>query len=273
MVYRIGLILLSSLASVVAQTSAAFQFLRTTVSPRSAALGSATVALPADAGTVILNPAIGATVERQTLSSTFLKHVLDINAGMLLYSGLPIFSGRLTIGAVYMDYGVFDRRDANGQPLGQFSAHDVALAAWYSDTLEPRLFYGIGPKLVWERLDQQHAWALAFDAGLLYTFPDQRTSAALSLLHVGTPLHHSPQPSLPTDLRIGLTHFLQGLPAIFNLSFVHLTEPTPSVWQKFANFVVGIEFRLSSVLQLRLGYDNLLGCAIRTSSTAVGGGR
>lgn len=251
---------LLTVAVAMAQTPAAFQFLRAISPPRSAALANAAVALPGDPGMLFLNPAVGSTLEGTALSSSFLKHVLDINAGTLLYSGLPVSRGRLAFGASYLDYGTFDRRDANGQALGQFSAHDLALTVWYSDTLEPNLFYGLASKLVWERLESQHAWALALDAGLLYRFPDQRTSVAISLLHVGTPIRrftHEPLP-LPTDLRLGLTHFLQGLPATFNLCLLHLTEPTPTVWHKFANFALGIEFQLSPALQLRLGYDNLL---------------
>ncbi len=251
---------LLTVALAAAQTPAAFQFLRTVSSPHSAGLGNAAVAFPGDPGMLLLNPAIGATLEGQALSSSFLKHVLDINAGTLLYSGLPLLRGRIALGAIYLDYGTFDRRDANGHALGQFSAHDLALTLWYSDTLEPNLFYGLATKLVWERLEAQNAWILAFDAGLLYRFPDQRTSFGISLLHIGTPLYrftHQPLP-LPTDLRLGLTHFLQGLPAVFHFCFLRLTEPTPTIWHKFSNFALGFEVYLSSALQLRLGYDNPL---------------
>lgn len=239
---------------------AAFQFLRTVATPRSAAQAQATVALPGDPGSLLLNPALGTTLAQRELSSTFLKHVADINAGTVLVTGLPLWGGHVAVGAVYLDYGTFERRDARGQLLGEFAAHDVALAFFYSDTLEPRLFYGATAKLVWERLESQNAWVLALDAGLLYHFPDGRTSVGISLLHAGTALHRFGQDPLPlpTDLRIGLTHFLQGLPAIFSFSFVRLTEYTPSLWQKFENFATGVEFRLSPVLQLRLGYDNVL---------------
>ncbi|MDW7996774.1 MAG: PorV/PorQ family protein, partial [Bacteroidota bacterium] len=257
----------------VAQTPAAFQFLRTVASPRSAALANATVALPGDEGAQLLNPAIGATLTGKTLTSAFLKHVLDINAGAVSYTGIPWWNGRSAVTVVYMDYGTFDRRTSSGQPLGQFSAHDVALAFYYSDTLEPRLLYGLAPKLVWERLESQNAWVLAVDAGLLYLFPDGRTSVGIALLHAGTALRrftHEPLP-LPTDLRVGLTHFLQGLPAVFNLGFIRLVEPTPSVWQKFENFVVGIELQFGSAVQLRIGYDNLLRRAAPSGQRGVTG--
>jgi hypothetical protein len=136
----------------------------------------------------------------------------------------------------------------------------VALTLFYSDTLEPRLLYGAAAKLVWERLEAQNAWVLGVDAGLLYHFPDKRTSIGISLLHAGTALRRFAQEPLPlpTDLRIGLTHFLQGLPAVFSFSFARLTEYTPALWQKFENFAVGVEFHLSPAVQLRLGYDNAL---------------
>ncbi|GBD06898.1 hypothetical protein HRbin21_00706 [bacterium HR21] len=239
---------------------AAFQFLRTVALPRAAALAQATVALPGDAGSLLLNPAVGATLTGRELSSTFLKHVADINAGAVLFSGLPLWGGRAAVAAVYLDYGTFERRDATGRALGEFSAHDVALTLFYSDTLEPRLLYGAAAKLVWERLEAQNAWVLGLDAGFLYHFPDRRTSVGISLLHVGTALRRFAQEPLPlpTDLRIGLTHFLQGLPAVFSFSFGRLTEYTPSLWQKFENFAVGVEFHLSPAVQLRFGYDNAL---------------
>lgn len=243
-----------------AQTPTAFHFLRTVVSPRSAALATATVALPGDIGTVLLNPAVISTTSARKLSSVFLKHVLDINAGAVLYGSMPLWGGRAALGAVYMDYGSFQRRDAQGQPLGEFSAHDLALQFWWGDTLEPRLFYGLAPKVLWERLESQNAWVVALDAGLLYLFPDLRTSVAIAVLHAGTALQrsvHSPLP-LPTDLRLGLTHFLQGLPAVFHFAFLRLTDHSASFWQKFENFALGLEFHLSSAVHVRLGYDNQL---------------
>ncbi len=252
---------------------AAFEFLRAVAFPRSAALAQANVALPTDAGSLLLNPALGATLPRRELSSTFLKHVTDINSGAVLLTGMPLAAGRVAVGAVYVDYGTFERRDAQGRELGQFSAHDVALFAAYSDTLEPTLFYGLAAKLVWERLDTYHAWALALDAGLLYQFPDERTRIGVALLHAGTALHrfaHEALP-LPTDLRIGLTHEMQGLPATVSFGFARLTEYTPSVWQKFEKFVVGIEFSLGSWVQLRFGYDNALRRAAPSSRRGATG--
>ncbi|MCS7176360.1 MAG: PorV/PorQ family protein [Candidatus Kapabacteria bacterium] len=258
--YRIVLLGLFTVVPAIASSTAAFQFLRTAIAPRSAALAAATVALPEDAPSILLNPALNPTLPRRSFSSVFLKHVLDINAGALLAAGIPLMAGILSTSIVYMDYGVFERRDVQGRPLGEFSAHDIALSISYGDTLEPRLFYGLGAKLVWERLESRHAWVIAIDAGLLYRFPDERTSVGLSLLHAGTILRRfSQEPlSLPTDLRVGLTHFLQGLPAIFNLSFTRLTEPSASIWQKFENFAVGVELRFSPALRLRIGYDNAL---------------
>ncbi|MEN3027130.1 MAG: PorV/PorQ family protein [Chlorobiota bacterium] len=258
--YRIALLSLFTVVPTIAGSTAAFQFLRTVVAPRSAALAAATVALPEDAPSILLNPALNPTLPRRSFSSVFLKHVLDINAGALLAAGIPLMAGVVSASIVYMDYGAFERRDAQGRPLGEFSAHDIALSVSYGDTLEPRLFYGLGAKLVWERLESRHAWVIAVDAGLLYRFPDERTSVGLSLLHAGTAFRRfSQEPlSLPTDLRIGLTHFLQGLPAIFNLSFTRLTEPSASIWQKFENFAAGLELRFSPALRLRIGYDNAL---------------
>jgi hypothetical protein len=207
------------------------------------------------------------------LTSTLLKHVLDINSGSVFLTGIPLGSARAAVGVAYMDYGTFERRDARGNALGSFSAHDLAISFAYSDTLEPRLFYGVAAKLLWERLESYHAWVLALDAGLLYRFPDERTSIGVSVLHAGTALRrfaHDALP-LPTDLRLGLTHFLRGLPAVFNFSFVRLTEPTPSVWQKFENFALGVEIQIGTAAQLRLGYDNALRRAAPAGQRGVTG--
>jgi hypothetical protein len=251
----------------------AFEFLRTVVPARAAALGTATVALPGDASLQLLNPALGATLSRASLGSVVLKHVLDIVSGAALYSGIPVLQGSGSVGAVYMDYGRFQRRDALGSAVGEFSAHDLALVLSYADTLERELFYGIAAKALWEQLDAQHALVVALDVGLLYRFPDGRTSIGAALLHVGTALRHFAQEPLPlpTDLRLGLAHALRGMPAVFVFNFARLTEPTASVWQKFENFALGVEFTLSPAMAVRVGYDNKLRRAAPAGARGITG--
>lgn len=236
-----------------------FNFLRYQSNARTSGLSASTVALKNDPSALFINPALISTVEEKTLQVTFLKHVLDINSGGAAYIHHDKEYGSFAASIGFTSYGSFDYADKLGNRNGQtFGAGNFALGLSYSNKLDTGLYYGVTVKYIYAGIEDASSSALAFDAGLLYSLPDERTNLGFSVLHAGTQLSKisNQSESLPLDVRIGFNHRLRGLPLLFNFSFHHLADESDSFFSKFKNFNLGGELYLGNYIQIRLGYDN-----------------
>ena len=63
-----------------------FDFVQLTISARSAALGGAFTSIANDQTAVFFNPGALSTVEKSSVSATFMRHVLDISSGQAVYT-------------------------------------------------------------------------------------------------------------------------------------------------------------------------------------------
>ena len=235
-----------------------FNFLRYQSNARNAALAGAGIALTNEISSLYLNPALISTVEDKQLQATFLKHILDINSGNIVYIHKHEL-GTFAASAGFTSYGSFDYADKVGNRDGSsFSASDISFGLSYSNQLDTNLFYGATLKYIYSGIEEVSASAIAVDAGLIYLMPDNRTKIGLSILNAGTQIAKisNESESLPLDVRIGFNHRLRGLPLLFNFSFHHLADETDSFFSKFKSFSVGGEFYLGKIILLRVGYDN-----------------
>lgn len=241
-----------------AQEATIFPFLRGMMSARMAGLGGSTVAMPNDPHNVVLNPAVLPTLEQRRVAGTFIKHVLDINAGYATYNQDVEDLGTFAVTASFTSYGSFDRADQLGTVSGTFGASDVVFGVSFARELDTLITYGVTAKVLHSSLDDMASTALALDAGLLFRFPAQRTNLGVSILNVGTQLstYDGTHDALPLDMRLGVNHRLRGLPLLVNLSLNHLTDDVASFFDRFLNFSVGGELYLGKVVQVRVGYDN-----------------
>lgn len=239
-----------------------FQSLRFIGSARATALAGCFVSMPEDPAAVFYNPATVATVNSKNFSTTFFKHVLDINSGQVAYI-LPdrqtwAADGKFAAEVGFNSFGSFDYADEFGNRNGTFGANDVSFAVTYANDLDTNFYYGITGKMLFLSLDKASSIAFALDAGLIYMIPEKRTNIGLSILHVGTQattLENSKE-SLPLDIRLGVNHRLRGLPLLVNFSLHHLADETESFVDRFLNLSIGGEFYFGDYVRVRLGYDN-----------------
>ena len=268
--------LIASVAS--AQQATLFPLLRGALSARSAGLAGSTVAMKEDAATTPLNPAVLTTVPSRTVTATFIKHVLDINAGMAIYADKWDSVGAFAATITYMNYGSFERTDNLGARLGTLGAADLVIGVSFAREIDTLISYGVTLKYMHSTLDDLAASAIAVDAGVLFQIPQSRTNVALSILNVGTQLstYDGVTDRLPIDVRLGVNHRLRGLPLMVNASLNHLADDVESFASRFLNFSVGGEFYVGKYVQLRVGYDNstrnLSGVNVSTQLTGVSGG-
>jgi hypothetical protein len=95
-----------------------FQSLRFMGSARATALSGSFEAVTNDPSSVFFNPAAISTIEKKNFSTTFFKHVLDINSGQLVYI-LPekqkwAEDGVIGASISYNSFGSFDYTDDFG---------------------------------------------------------------------------------------------------------------------------------------------------------------
>lgn len=248
----------SASSALYSSTTTPFQFLRFNESARAAALAGCFVAMPEDAGAVFFNPATISTVKEKHFSTTFLKHILDINSGNVAYiknyEDVGTFAGAIS----FTSYGSFDYADQFANRNGTFGAVDMMLSGSYSNELDSNLYYGVSAKFFMVTLEKYSTTGFAVDAGLIYMMPEKRTNIGLSILHAGTEITTigGENEGIPLDIRAGFNHRLRGLPLLINFSFHHLADRTDNFFDKFMNFSIAGEIYLGNYVQARVGYNN-----------------
>ena len=237
---------------------ATFQFLRLDASPRAAALAGSYVSNNDDPNVIFYNPAGIKMLKDRPISFSFLKHLMDINSASFSYSQEFEDIGRFAAGIIYINYGNFIEADATGNQTGEFGAGDIAFLIGYANELDANFYYGATIKFIYSSIADKSSTGLAFDFGAHYTIPESRWNFGISILNLGSQLssYQNTKESLPLDIRIGLSKELEHLPFRFYASLNKLNEDQDSFTDRFKQFTLGGEFKLSETLRLRLGYDN-----------------
>lgn len=247
-----------------------YEFLRLDMSPRAAALAGSFVSTYDDPNAMFYNPAGIATLEGQPISLSFVKHLLDINSASLSYSRHFEGIGRFAAGVQYINYGTFTAADEFGNKTGEFGAGDFALTIGYANQLDENFYYGANVKFIYSSIEEVSSTGIAVDLGLQYLISDSRWSFGISALNLGGQLstYYDTQEDLPLDVRAGFSKSLEHLPFTFFFSINKLNEKYDDFADRFKQFSVGGEFRLSQSFHLRLGYDNEKRKELKIGTTA-----
>jgi hypothetical protein len=242
-----------------ASDNSTYEFLRSDVSARSAAMAGSFVSIQNDINTMFYNPAGLATIEQPQASFGFTKNLLDVNAGYAAYGQQYNDVGIFGVGINYVNYGSFDRTDDLQNVLGTFSAGEFAMLFGYGYTPEENLNIGVNAKFIYSSIADVHSTAVALDAGAIYSIPGLNpVTLGISISNLGTQLssYYDTRESLPLDITIGGTIKPQHLPLLLSVNFHKLNEQQDSFIQRFKAFSVGGEFMLSKPLRFRFGFQN-----------------
>lgn len=241
-----------------AQRTTTFDFLRLDMNARAAALNGSFVSMTNDPNLLYYNPAGLATLEYPSASASFLKHLLDVNAGSITYAQEYAGLGTFAAGVVFVDYGSFQQTDESMNVLGTFSARELSFTGGWGMLLEENLYVGANIEFVTSSIASYSANAVALGAGFLYHIPSEMITIGASLLHAGTQAstYAGIRESLPLELSVGITKKPEHLPAYLNLNFHRLTDKADSFLDRFASFSIGVEFLMSESTRLRAGFDN-----------------
>lgn len=257
-----------------------FEFLRTDVSARAAALGGSFLTMNEDPNILFYNPAGLATISSNRLSVGFFKNLMDINSGHASYATTIGGLGTIGAGVVYTNYGSFQGLDQNGQEIGTFSAGDLAVNAGYAGLLRNDLSYGISAKFIYSSIAGFNASGAAVDLGVRYVAVPERIVFAASLLNLGTEIdpYLTIRENLPTELRVGVMLMPEHLPAAILLDLHDLNNTDLAFGERLREFSIGVEFTSSSNLNLRFGFNNAqrndlrIGSSSGMAGLSIGGG-
>jgi hypothetical protein len=247
-----------------------YDFLRTDIGARAAALNGSFVSMKDDPNALFYNPASMATITGPKLSAGYVNHLMDVNAGTLCYGQYLNGIGNIGAGILYMNYGSFNRTDEFLNVLGTFSASELALVAGLSTHYDDDILVGANVKYIYSSIAEFSSTALAVDLGVLYDIPSQNFTIGASVLNLGKQLttYDGVTESLPLDVTIGFTKHPEHLPVYLNIDFHRLNERGNTFMDRFSHYTVGAEFLMSKSLRVRVGYNNQQRKDLKIGTTA-----
>jgi len=235
-----------------------YDFLNVDMSARAASLGGSFSANNDDVDVLFYNPAGLSFLEKDPVSFSFVKHLMDINLFSLAYSTEFENIGRFGSAIKYINYGSFDKADEFGNRTGEFNAGELAFILGYTNEFSENFYYGANAKVIYSSIADESSSAIALDLGINYEIPNQKLNLAAAVLNLGTQLssYIDTKEDLPLDVAIGISKRLENLPVRLSLDFHQLNKERDELYQHLKGFSLGAEFYLSEVFTLRFGYDN-----------------
>jgi len=231
-----------------------FEFLRTDVGARPAAMSGAYIAVSGDPICTFYNPAGLSKVRIRGGSITYLKHLLDFHSGALV-GAMPQSWGTIGFGINYINFGEFKETteqapDGTGQTFGA-NSFEIALGA--AQIYKEILSYGATVKYIRSSISSYASDAFVIDLGLIFHVP------FIDNLDVGAAMFNYGQTrtafvetkdKLPLNFRAGFSKKLAHLPLML---VGQVYKYTDDLFQ----WNIGGEFTLTTELFLRLGYNSL----------------
>jgi hypothetical protein len=235
-----------------------YDFLNVDMSARAASLGGSFVTNNDDVDVLFYNPAGMSFLEKNPVSFSFVKHLMDINLFSLAYSTEFENIGRFGSAIKYINYGSFDEADEFGNRTGEFSAGELAFILGYTNEFSENFYYGANAKVIYSSIADKSSSAVGLDLGINYEIPKQQLNLAAAILNLGTQLssYIDTKEDLPLDVTIGISKRLENLPVRLSLDFHQLNKERDELYQHLKGFTIGAEFYLSDAFTLRFGYDN-----------------
>jgi len=198
-------------------------FLRLGVGERAAGMGEAYTALAADATALYWNPAGLAAVAG---SQIHLMHNEWIASVRQDFAGLahPTRLGTFALGITGLSMDELELREElpSSEPLGHFSAFDIAVHGGYGRTLLPGLQVGLGLKWIYSRLYEENAKGFLVDCGLRHEAKIPGLTLGAALLHFGPKFKYvSEQFDAPRTVKLGAAWLAPAHPAGGDLRFAY----------------------------------------------------
>lgn len=246
----------------------AMTFLKNDLSPRSVAMGGASLALQGDGYAMGINPAAGNYQNDPNVAFAVRTIVPGVNQSYLAV-GYPTQNRSVWMASMnYLSTGAQIRR-TEFQPFGDgsvYSADAWKLGIGYSKALSKMFSFGVNVNFIREQLAQYYANAASVDLGFLYRTDWKDLSFAVGLQHFGVNSTLSGS-ELPVSYNRpdGVSTEGYGAPTLFSMgvSMIPYEEDKNQILvsaqlnhpnDNSENLRIGAEYCFDSLLFLRAGY-------------------
>ncbi|PWB23667.1 type IX secretion system protein PorQ [Flavobacterium sp. HTF] len=276
------LILLSSVSFGQIGGRYTYQFLNLTTSPRQAALGGKTITIyDEDVNQVMFNPATLNAEMDNHLAMNYGNYYGEASYGTASYAytydrHLQTFYA----GVSYINYGIFEGYDENGQATSNFTGSEGALSLGYAYNIPfTDIHVGANAKLITSTLESYNSVGGAIDLGFLYINEENDLNLALVVRNLGTQFttYSGIQEKLPLEIIAGVSQELEHVPLRWHLSLENLQqwnisfsnpvrgetnidgstseEKVSFVNNALRHVVIGAELFPKKAFNIRLGYN------------------
>jgi hypothetical protein len=233
--------------------SAGALFLRVGFGARASAMGEGYAAVAEDATSVYWNPAAMAAVlgTQVTLAHNEYFASLRLEQAAVTHETTWGTLGFMFTG-LYMDD--MDRYDStpSAQPLGTFSAYDIAGSIAYARYVTPSLAAGVAFKPIYERIDELSASGFAFDLGLYHVARVRGLKLAAVAGNMGPPMKFDEEEfALPRYVKVGGS-YEREITALEGRILLTLDGVFPNDGDVREH--LGAEYAYRRLLALRAGY-------------------
>ncbi|MCD6318664.1 PorV/PorQ family protein [Candidatus Aerophobetes bacterium] len=234
------LLISGSLSYALGSGTTAANFLKIPVGARAAAMGGAFTALADDGTALYWNPAGLARVEKMQLSTVYNMWFQGIKRGYLSLS-FPLLGGEAGLGINYVDTGKIERRDEEGNLIGEVSASDILTSFGYAQQLSFDVMSGVSVGILQETLAENKKSTYLANFGLLITTGSFSLGAVYQ--NIGSNLGR--EDPLPFTYRAGVALKFKS----FNIAVDAVKAIDEDIY-----FCAGLEWWIGNILALRAGY-------------------
>ncbi|MEH0158346.1 type IX secretion system protein PorQ [Limibacter armeniacum] len=260
-----------------------FDFLNLPSTSRQLALGGVNVtSAGVDMDMFWANPALQNEDMDRQVALNYYSYYADIGQTSLSYGQQAGKSGFWRAGMQYIGYGSMDAYDETGASLGTFQVKDFAFIVSNAHKVGP-FSLGTNLKFAYSGIGDYQSTGLFMDMGGAFIHPDKDLVIGMVFKNIGFPFSEfssTQQFRMPFDSQIGISFKPEQMPVRLSVTYHHLHEfdiayDDPSQdgqIDAFGNeinedvsfadklsrhFVLGGEFVLGKVVNLRFGYNFL----------------
>ena len=203
-------------------------FLQLPAQAKNTALGTHHLTISGnDPALFIQNPALLDSSKADNVSINLMPYLADTRFVNAAYARrVRNSSGVWAVGLQYLNYGTMVETDDIGNVIGEFRAADYGISAGYGHTLGAFTVGGT-LKLVGASVQSYNVFGLAMDWGGVFKHPEQDLTVGFVVKNLGfvkqnyTSLN---DPTLPLDVRLGITFKPEYMPIRVSLTAHHLNR-------------------------------------------------
>ena len=205
----------------------AFSFSYVEVSPRIEAIGSNAIAIfDNDVSLSQTTPSLLNAEMHNELVFAFGDYFSDISLLSFAYARGFDKLGVIGISLKSINYGIFERNNAEGYNQGEFSASDQVLTIGIGKLINDKLTFGANINLLNSVYDTYNSFALTSNISSTYFNKEKRFTTTFLVKNIGRQLgsYASEREEIAFDMQFAISKELAHLPFRYHLSYVNINK-------------------------------------------------